>query len=536
VKAFRGGGTAAAFSPNTTFPAVAYATITGLAYLYEFDSGQTIPLTGATDVIESINFDLGGGYLVTADRDDVVRVYNTDGGQPVEMLTGHKDRVINAGFGVDDYYIASSSDDGTARLWQGPNPVPSLQLADAPLGDGAAAGIGFADGGRLIVEVGGGRTYSGQGRILDASTLHTLSSLHAPAGQVFLGGTGGRDGPVLTLSEPLVGSRLNAAAAQVESYDLQSGARLATILPGDGHAILDAIPNRGGSEVVTLESGGRAEIWDTRSGRLLRILQGPTTPADAAAFSDDGTMLAVAHYPALPAKPSLNPQLGSIVIQLWDPRTGRLLDTINGERLTPEIYGTATYAPLAVAFSPNGRLLGVSGADSHVDVFDLKIRVVHRLSIQGLLGGSLASSLAFSPDGTLLAAGSSAGAYVWQLSRFTLEPVFQQVPAGSSSPFEGGLSEVRVGFSDDSRYLETLGDKTLEVWSVPDHLQLFRDFPVIAGSMDFAATKLVTATASGVSVYPCQLCGDMSQLLSLARRRVTRGFTPAERAQYLSQG
>ena len=45
-------------------------------------------------------------------------------------------------------------------------------------------------------------------------------------------------------------------------------------------------------------------------------------------------------------------------------------------------------------------------------------------------------------------------------------------------------------------------------------------------------TRLVTASLVGLNTYACQLCGNLRQLESLARRR-GGNFTAAERAQYL---
>src|SRR5581483_2716311 len=102
-----------------------------------------------------------------------------------------------------------------------------------------------------------------------------------------------------------------------------------------------------------------------------------------------------------------------------------------GDRLTSQSAGAALYAPLAVAFSPSGRWLALSGADPTVEVFDSRTgRQVRRLSIAGLPGGSYADSLAFSPDGRLLAAGAATDAYVWRLPSYEREPAFQHRPAG----------------------------------------------------------------------------------------------------------
>ena len=119
-------------------------------------------------------------------------------------------------------------------------------------------------------------------------------------------------------------------------------------------------------------------------------------------------------------------------------------------------------------------------------------------------------------------------------------PVFQTIPVSSAG--EPSLAEeVHVGFTLDSKYLQTFtptsAGNTLEAWNVPENVEVFSAFPVSSGSLNANETKVVTTSVQGgVSMYPCQLCGGTSQLLAVAKQRITRGFTPAERAQYLTQG
>ncbi len=75
----------------------------------------------------------------------------------------------------------------------------------------------------------------------------------------------------------------------------------------------------------------------------------------------------------------------------------------------------------------------------------------------------------------------------------------------------------------------------LEAWDPADHQQLFKVFAV-HGALNPAGTQFVAATATGVAVYPCDLCGNLQQLLAVAKRDTTRTFTQVERRTYLTQG
>ncbi len=534
VITFPGAASDASFSPNAQFPAVAYATVgDDTGNVYSFLSHQTKQLTGAGDVIGAIRFDSSGGYVVEADDDGTARVFNAStGGPAIEVLAGHTQRVREASFGMGDTAVATSSEDGTSRVWTGPIPRPALRLADTPV----ATSISFSADGRRIIEAGEGPKPSGRGRVLDARNLRTLVSFAAPAGQVFVGAAASHDGRLITaLTGP---SAFDPVA--VDAYDAQTGRLLATMTPAHGLGPINGVLDDAGDKLVTFGPGAQADEWNPHTGSLLHDLSSGTLAA-AAAFSKDGSQVAIAHYPKLPPPSHVTfaTTFGPITVAVWNARTGGLERTLTGDTLQWQIPGEASYAPLTLAFSPDGKLLAVSGADSTVALFDPHTgRLVTERSLAGELGGAgFAASLAFSPDGKVLAAGVLNGALLWRVPSFTPLGVFQQVAAGSAfAPFLDGSNGVFVGFTNDSNDLAMVGDDALEAWDIASHVQLFSTSPIERGRMSPEATGFVTASGAGVSVYPCDLCGGLPHLLTLAKRDTTRSFDAAERAQYLTQG
>ncbi len=526
VTAFPGGASAATFSPDGS--SVAYATVgDDLGHVANLISGLSHPLTGHTGVIKTIRFNRVGTYVVTGGEDNTARVYDASTGQFLEQLAGDTAAVRDASFGLNDKLIATTSLDGTARLWASPDPLPSATLP----GLDSSQSIGFSADGTKIVEA----ERSGQGRILSPADLRLLAPFSTAGGQGFAGAAAGHKAPlVAALTGPLVhaaagGTFVNPVRAQ--TFDLSSGHGLAQMTPpAAGASLATGALDYAGDRLVTVDASGNADEWNARTGAHLVSLPGSGF-TEAVSYSRDGSMIAIAHLPPIPATVRFQTQLGHIGIDLWNARTGHLVRRIAGDQLASQIPGTKDFGTLALAFSPDGKRIAVSGAQPYIELYATASgRQVGHLNPNGEYVGSLA----FSPDGKLLAAGTAASAFVWRLPDPHALPEFQHADA-SQYGFEGPAIGVQVGFTADSRILVTSGDLALEAWDPADHQQLFKVFAA-HGALNPAGTQFVAATAGGVSVYPCDLCGDLPRLLAVAKRDSTRDFTPSERRTYLTQG
>jgi WD40 repeat protein len=121
-------------------------------------------------------------------------------------------------------------------------------------------------------------------------------------------------------------------------------------------------------------------LWDVATGRKVHELAGHSRWCSLLAFSPDGLTLAA------------GTEAGAI--NRWDVATG----------LMNEPLRCHAGVVRAVAYSPDGRLLASAGHDQAVRLIELpagRVRHVFR-------GGSKFTSVAFSPDGGTLAAGSDA--------------------------------------------------------------------------------------------------------------------------------
>jgi eukaryotic-like serine/threonine-protein kinase len=129
-----------------------------------------------------------------------------------------------------------------------------------------------------------------------------------------------------------------------------------------------------------LGSGGRdcsIRLWQTASGRQVRVLEGPGSPIHSLAFSPDGRLLAAGD--------------AECAVRVWDVATGN------------ELWN-ATGASVALAFSPDGSLLAGAGErEGAVHIWDassgqpLRNLIGHKTVVHGL---------AFHPDNRRLVTAS----------------------------------------------------------------------------------------------------------------------------------
>lgn len=82
-----------------------------------------------------------GGRVVSAGKDGVIRVRDGATGRAVHELTGHEGFVLSVSVSRDGRHALSGGDDGTARLWRLPPPLPAKSDRELILGtwEGVAA-------------------------------------------------------------------------------------------------------------------------------------------------------------------------------------------------------------------------------------------------------------------------------------------------------------------------------------------------------------------------------------------------------------
>ncbi len=378
------------------------------------DGSVKVTLKGDTEDIHRIAFSSDGQMLAGASNEDI-HLWNLNTGEQNAILEGHTKWVGYIVFSPDGNTLASASSDRTLRLWDVNTATHKATLSKY------ARGISYLlfspDGNTLI----SGDTYddiqvwdvnTGK-RIIEFDALSLRCIAISPDGNTLA--TGGFQ--VLYL------------------WDLATGTHLTKLGGGLAGGYVAFSPD---GETLASGGGGDLHLWDVESGERKLSIDGHTGGVAGMAISPNGNLLATSSWD----------------IHLWDPNTGEYKKFIYGR-------GRLSYH-WDLVFSPDGNTFASLdfGAIHLWDVSStISINTIYKWYGQGQKSTSKSSggynSMAFSPDGQLLAAGhSDSTVHLWYMGRTYIDAL------------KGHTDEVTsIAFSRDNRTLVSGSyDGTVRLW------------------------------------------------------------------------
>jgi WD40 repeat protein len=288
----------------------------------------TIPTYG-------LAFSSDSAYLATGDADGAVSIWSIASGTKVADLLGHTDAVFGLAFAPGDSTLATSSFDGTVRVWSTSPGVPALRFATGGLTFGGSTSpggqllvaaappritIAEADTGNIVrmlrgpgdplavdVSTDGARLAvvgsPGSNAVYDTSTWMRLFTTE-PKGKSAYAVSYSSDGQYLAIAGKDRGIRLLDASSGAFVREMRGhhSPAFSVAFSPDSTILVSASPDGtariwsvgdgtqqrvlhsgrhtlwarftpDGNQVITA-SGGRLAVWNTRTGKQVRVFQG----------------------------------------------------------------------------------------------------------------------------------------------------------------------------------------------------------------------------------------------------------------------
>ena len=311
-----------------------------------------------------------GDTFAVSSRGPEVHIRALDHGGEIARLCGHTDRVQALAWSPGGDRIATSAEDGTARIWTtGTHSTELRQIDDHP---GPVVSLDTTPDGRRIASGSGHdvriwHAHNGQSvRILTGHTAGINGVQWAPGGRRLASCA---DDNTVRIWQPLSSDEQRTLYTGRETIEALAwspdGARLAIAGRDNRATVLDAATGTvlggygehsqwvcalawspTGTMLATGSDDHTAQIWDMTDHHLVHHLTGHQSWVDAVAWSPDGSQLATSS--------------GDWTIRIWSAATGTLQHLLKGHEA--RVRG--------LAWSPDGRHIATGSDDRTVRLWN----------------------------------------------------------------------------------------------------------------------------------------------------------------------
>jgi WD40 repeat protein len=514
------GAVQASFSPDGEKIAITSEAAT-TAVVVDVSSGEELfTLEGHKLTVKGIEWSPDGRWIATASNDGSARLWEAGTGIFRFALLGHAVTIQDLEWSPDSTRLVTGSDDGTAKVWLitegGPRELLSLSAQDTRSGIRAVA---FSPNGNRVMTGDEAITAT---KIWDVRITGSAEWANLPAIPFFFG----------SAAFTPDGQRLIASSADgsATAWAPETGRALQTFRPNSppveppganvvapdptaapsGTDILAIDVSKDGQSIATASADGSAAVWNAASSER-RFTIGPEAGITDVAWSPNGNLLATA-----------GSEGGAGLVTIVDPSGKEVADLREESGIG---FGS-------VQFSPDGRRLLTSRVEmGRADPTIRAIRLwdwAHGEVVRTI--EAPAERAVFDPTGARIAtttglpAGDAGIVQIWD-----------STTGQELTRLEGRAGVSDVAFSPDGSSVATAGtDKTVRLWDPESGAQVLalRGHGGAVATVTFSpdGSKLASVSADGiVRVWAL----DLDDLIEIAEDQVTRTLTDDECQQYL---
>ena len=313
------------------------------------------------------------------------------------------------------------------------------------------------------------------------------------------------------------GSRLALATSMgVWIYDAETFDEL-VLLTGHKEAVTVVAFSPDGTKIASgsgFHFPGILKLWDVKTGQNIDTFQAKGGSTDSISFSPNGKILAWAD-------------------RLWDVETRQQLDILHDDKL------------FEVAFSPDGKILAGTGISTVertragvIKFYEVETgRLINTLTATQSTtkwseSSKRISSIAFSPDGQLLASGSADDGTIklWNVETGQNTTTFTEKPEPNSSM-------LCVAFSPDGTKLAVGSAQGIKLLKVSTGQHIYTRQHIDFGKLEFPAsifsiafspdgTKFASASWDGVKLWDVETGQNLTTLRGHTRMVTSVAFSP----------